>query len=163
MLDKDNREAIRKIINAVEYPDNPGRQAALAIQKSREQKQRQLEHVFVLIFRLLFIALLAAILSKSWSDSGTVISRWSSLIFGVVAGAVACLAIEGKKTQRQETWPPSAVFIASVSIIAINLLVSQIKSVIPLSVIASIAIIGSSFLLIISMYALIPYWRVTKK
>ena len=164
MPDKDNRETVRKIINAVGHPDNPARNAALAIQKSREQKQRQSERVFVPVFRVLFIALLMALLISEWSYQGTVQSRWTSLVCGLSSGVLFCIIIEMKKPQTQKkTLSPSAVLIAGISMMVINWLVVKFKPFFPLSVLTSITILGISFLLIVSIYSLILYWRTIKK
>jgi hypothetical protein len=161
---KNSREVVQKIINAVEHPDNPERKAVLATQNTKEQKLRQSEPVVILIFRLLFIALLVALLINAWSYKGTVQLRWASLIFGLLAGVIVCIAIERKKPQSQKkTLSPSAVLIVGISLMTINLLVIKFKPLVPPSVLTSMTILGISFLLIISVYAFILYWRTMKK
>ncbi len=155
MPDTDNKKIVQKIINVVEHPDNPERKAAIATQKIREQKWRQLEQLFALIFHLLFIALLVTILINTWSRNNILPSRWASLILGSVAGVVLCIAAEKRKTSDQKPLRPSVLLIMGILTIIISLLVSRIKQLMSPSIIVTTTILVDSFLLIVLGYALI--------
>lgn len=155
MPDKDNKEIVRRIIDTVEHPDNPEREAAIALHKVREQTPRQFKQLFTLIFHLLFIALFVTILINAWSRNSTLQNRWISIISGSVAGVVVCIVIEKRKPSAQKPMPPSITLVMGILTIIISLLVSRLKQAMSPLVIDTVTIFGVSFLLIVLGYALL--------
>jgi len=84
MANRDSKEIVQRILNAIEQPDNPSRDKAIKAFEAREQKQQQKDIVLSLVFQSIFFAFSLTTLTYVWLQNSTVSNHWTSLIFGSI-------------------------------------------------------------------------------
>jgi len=83
-----NAETVRRVIEAVENPDDPRRLAAVARRRVRELRRgRSASLVMCVVFSVLMLAIL--LLSWPWSSGER--DQWAGLIVGVWLGIGVCI------------------------------------------------------------------------
>lgn len=159
MADRDSKEIVKRIVNAIEHPDNPSRNKAIKAFETKERKQQQNDIVLSLVFQSIFLVFSLAVLIYVWAQNSTVSNRWVSLIFGTIAGIAFCVTAERRKSLSNKPLSPVFTLIGSVLIVSISLFIAYIKSFLSPFVTVWTTIFLASFFVIVLGYIVSVYYQ----
>jgi len=159
MADKNSKEIVQRIVNAIEQPDNPSRNKAIKAFEAKERIQQQNNIVLSLVFQSIFFAFSLTVLIYTWLQNSTVPNRWVSLIFGSIAGIIFCVTAEKRKSHSNKPLSPAFTLLGSILMVSISLFITYIKSFLSPFITVWTTIFLASFFVIVLGYTSSVYYQ----